>query len=195
MKLSKFSTLVLAAFALSMLEARAQYMYKFTFKGMCYQADNNGNVVNIPFTDQTIINERAAAGGVDPATLALVYHVGGDTKGDTVEVVSSSDGSVILAEFGFFFGDDPSFNRMALTNAASTDIRRVDQLFTFSDSPHTCQASHGMGTSYTAKTTIGVTNGIPYFKIEGTLQWIVNPVNGASSKACYGTFTATQLLF
>lgn len=195
MKSYKLIASCLAVLGLATHTLQGQGLYKFVFKGMCYQADTNGKVVNIPFTDQTIINERAAAGGVDPSTLALVYHVGADARGDTVEIVNSSNGSSILMEFAFFYGADPTFNRMALTNSAATDIRRVDQLFTFSDSPHTCSATHGMGTAYTAKKTIGVTNGISYFKIEGTLQWIVNPVNGASSKACYGTFTATQVLF
>jgi hypothetical protein len=195
MKPSKLAAAFLAVLAFSVFNLHAQYKYKFLFKGMCYQSDTNGNVVNIPFTDQTIINERAAAGGVNPNTLALVYHVGGDSRGDTVEIVSASNGSFILTEFGFWFGSDPSFNRTALTNTVGTDTRRVDQLFTLSDSPHTCNAGHGMGTSYAAKKTIGVTNGIPYMNIEGTLQWIVNPVGGASSKACYGTFTATQVLF
>jgi hypothetical protein len=195
MNLSKSTAAVLAILSFSVFNLQAQYKYKFVFKGMCYQSDANGNVVNIPFTDQTIINERAAAGGVSPSTLALVYHVGADTRGDTVEVVSSANGSTLYNEFAFWFGADASLGRSALTNTAGTDIRRVDQLFTFSDSPHTCSASHGMGTAYTAKKTIGVTNGTPYYTIEGTLQWIVNPVAGASSKACYGTFTATQVLF
>jgi hypothetical protein len=195
MKLLQLTALSVAILSFSAINLQAQYLYKFVFKGMCWQSDTNGNIVNIPFTDQTIINEQAAGLGLDPSSLTLVYHIGADPHGDNVDIVRSSDGAFILHEFLFWFGDESSFNRMALTNATGTDIRRNDQLFTQNNSPHTCDNSHGMGTVYTSKKIIGVTNGIPYYKIEGTLQWVVNPVNGASSKTCYGTFTATQVMF
>src|SRR4051812_30250175 len=111
MKTHKIFVFLLAAVVLSATNASAQYMFKFVFKGMSYQKDATGNIVGVPITDQTLVQDRAAAGGVDPSTLAIVYHVGGDEKGDTVEVINSSSGAVAVFEFGFWFGSDASLGR------------------------------------------------------------------------------------
>jgi hypothetical protein len=195
MKIYKTFAVLLFALALSANPASAQYMFKFVFKGICYQKDSTGNIVGVPITDQTIIQDRATAGGVNPNTLALVYHLGGDEKGDTVEVVSSSNGSVQVFEFGFWFGSDPTLGRTALTNNAATEIRRVDQLFTLNDSAFTSNNSHGMGTAFLTKRYLTDTNGVVHFTAEGPLQWLVNPVGTNGTRICYGTFTASQVLF
>ncbi len=170
-------------------------MYKFVFKGMTYQKDASGNIVGVPITDADLVRDRAQAGGVDPSTLAIVYHLNGDPKGDTVEVVNAKDGSVQVLEFGFWFGSDPSLGRSALQNDSGTEIRRVDQLFTLSDSSYTSGNSHGMGTVFITKRFIKDSAGNTHVTIEGPLQWIVNPVGSSSTKICYGVFTASQPLF
>src|SRR4051812_45201463 len=125
-----FAALLMTAFLGSSVLAQQQpYMYKFVFKGISYQKDATGNIVGVPITDQTLINDRAAAGGVNPNTLAIVYHLNRDEKGDTVEVISATSGAIQVFEFGFWFGSDPTLGRTALTNDTATEIRRVDQLF------------------------------------------------------------------
>src|SRR4051812_19659083 len=99
MKTHKLFTLLLSVVLLSATNASAQYMFKFVFKGMSYQKDASGNIVGVPITDQTLVADRAATLGVNPNTLAIVYHIGGDEKGDTVEVVSATTGAVAYFEF------------------------------------------------------------------------------------------------
>lgn len=195
MKLANHLVAALCVLVCSSLTAEAQYKFKFVFSGTSYELDGSGNVIAAPITDQTLVNDRAAAGGVNPNTLAIVYHLGGDSKGDTVEVVSSSDGSLQVVQFGFFFGSDPSLGRSALTNATQTEIRRVDQVFTFSNSAYTYQNSVGVGSAFITKRTVTDTNGGTHMTIEGPIQWIVAPQGNKSAKMCIGTFTASQLLF
>jgi hypothetical protein len=198
MKLKRSVAVLLAASLVMCASALAQpqpVMYKFVFKGTCYQRDGTGNIVGISITDQSFIQDRAQAGGVDPSTLAIVYHLNGDPKGDTVEVVNATNGIVQVLQFGFWFGSDPSLGRSALTNSTVTEIRRVDQLFTLSNSSFTSENSHGMGTVFITKRFLTDTNGAVHAVIEGPLQWIVNPQGTNSTKVCYGAFTASQPLF
>ena len=173
------------------------YLYKFIFKGTAYQKEPNGNVVGVPITDQTLLADRAAAGGVNPNTLAIVYHVGGDVKGDTVEIVSASNGAKQAFQFGFWFGDDRtmSLGRSALTNSALTEFRSVEQVFTLENSTYTSQNGHGVGTVFLTRRFIRDTNGVLHATIEGPLQWMVAPQGTNSTKICHGTFIATQPLF
>ncbi len=176
--------------------AQAQYMYQFLFKGTAYQTNGTGNIVATPITDQTLLQDRASMGGItDLSTVAIVYHIGGDPKGDTVEVVSSSNGQKLAFEFGFWFGDDPTLGRSALTNATQTEVRRVDYLYTLEDSTYTYPNSHSMGSAFVTKRYMTDTSGNVRPTIEGTMQWIVNPQNNRSTIVCVGTFTLGLLLF
>jgi hypothetical protein len=191
---------VLAALAVAAgvsANAADPYLYKFVFKGMAYHKDPTGNVVGVPITDQTLLADRAAAGGVNPNTLAIVYHVAGDVKGDTVEIVSASNGSRQAFQFGFWFGDDRTMalGRSALTNSARTEFRSVEQLFTLENSTYTSQNGHGVGTVFLTKRFIRDTNGVLHATIEGPLQWMVAPQGTNSTKICHGTFIASQPLF
>jgi hypothetical protein len=170
-------------------------MLKFVFSGISYELDGSGNTIAVPITDQTLINDRAAAGGVDPSTLAIVYHLGGDSKGDTVEVVSATDGSLQVFEFGFWFGSDPSLGRSALTNATITEIRRVDQVFTLNYSTYTYQNNVGVGSAFVTKRSVTDINGVTHWTIEGPIQWMVVAQPPNSAKICIGTFTASKVLF
>jgi hypothetical protein len=174
------------------------YLYKFTFKGTAYQKDGTGRIVGVPITDQTLLADRAAAGGVDPSTLAIAYHVAGDEKGDTVEIVSASTGARQAFQFGFWFGDDRTtpLGRSALTNSALTEFRSVEQVFTLEDSTYTAQNGHGLGTVCLTKRFVRDTDGVLHATIEGLLQWQVPSQDpNRSTKICNGTFIVTQPLF
>lgn len=178
-------------------DAADPYLYKFVFKGMAYQKDGTGNIIGVPITDQTMLADRAAAGGVNPNTLAMVYHLGGDEKGDTVEIVSATTGARQAFQFGFWFGDDRMqvLGRSALTNSTLTEFRSVEQLFTLENSTYTSQNGHGMGAVFLTKRFVRDTNGVLHATIEGPMQWMVLPQGTNSTKICNGTFIASQPLF
>lgn len=183
-----------AAAALCGTTANAQTgAFKFVFKGTAYQRDGAGNIVGVPITEQTLLADRA--GGINPTNLAMVYILEGDGKGDTVEIVNASTGAKHAFVFGFWFGDDRTtvLGRTALTNSTTTEIRRVDQLFTLANSTYSSENSHGVGTAFITKRFVRDANGAVHTTIEGPIQWMVNPWGtNRWAKICHGTFVATH---
>ena len=170
-------------------------VFKLTFKGTAYQRDGSGNLVGVPITDQNLI---AARTGGNTQNLALAYILDGDEKGDTIEIINTSNNEKYGLWFGLWFGDDRTMQlgRTALTNATQTEIRRVDQVFTLEFSEYSSQNGHGVGTSFVAKRFVRDTSGNVHTTIDGQIQWLVNPWGTNQwAKICHGSFVATQPLF
>src|SRR5256885_11817530 len=99
MNMTKRLVLICAALLLSSFSASSQY--KFLFRGTSYETNASGNIVATPITEQTLLADGAAAKGItDLRTVALVYRVGGDEKGDTVEILYVSNWQRALFEYG-----------------------------------------------------------------------------------------------
>jgi hypothetical protein len=177
---------------------QSYYEYKFLFSGTAYQTNASGNIVGTPITDQTLLQSQAQRLNItDLSTVSLVYHInGGLPYGDTVDVISNATGQTLTYEFGFYFGSDTALGRYAVTNATQTEQRRVDQVYTFSNSPYTYQNSASLGAAYTCKRFLTDTNGNTNSFIEGTLFWDVTPTGvSPASILCVGTFTLGQPMF
>jgi hypothetical protein len=164
MKIAKILSLSLSALVLAGTSAMAQYEFKFTFSGSTV-ANVGGNIVSTPYTEKNIIQETAADGGADPATLDIVYHISGSSFGDTVDIIRISDGAVLRTMYGLFFAEDPSLGRTAITNAAQTEVRRLDYIYTD-------QNSHSMGSSFTTKRIVTDSGGVTHTTFEGPMQWL-----------------------
>src|SRR5690242_18919743 len=108
MNTAKLSAAVFLAAILSTCAAFSQtaYMFRMTLRGTCYQTNTSGIVVATQVTEQTLLQDAAAAGGVDWHNLALVYHVQGSSFGDTIDVVDATSGAVATTLYGLFFGDN-----------------------------------------------------------------------------------------
>jgi len=190
---NRMKTVLLAlpelAFLLSDLSASAQspFLFRMTIRGTCYQTNSSGNIVATSLTETTLLQDAAQAGGVDPKTLALVYHVQGSSFGDTIDVVDASSGAVATTLYGLFFGDDSVqvLGRTALTNTPGTQIRRVDYIYT-------SQNSHSLGASFTTKRFLTDKNGTIHTTIDGEMEWIVNPTANNGTKVCKASFTTTK---
>jgi len=166
--------------------AQSQFLFRITIRGTCYQTNASGNIVASPITETTLLQQAAQAGGVDPSTLALVYHVQGSSFGDTIDVVNASSGAVATTLYGLFFGDDSvqALGRTALTNSIGNLVRRVDYIYT-------SQNSHSMGASFTSKRFLTDTKGNVHTTIEGQMEWIVNPTGNNGTQVCTATFNTT----
>ena|ERR1043166_8776796 len=191
MNAGKLLLAVTVGFVLSPSYALAQnpYMFRITLRGMGYQTNATGNVVGTPITDQTLLQDAAAAGGIhDLKTLALVYHIGGSGFGDTIDIVNATNGTVYTTLYGLFFGDNniQDLGRTALTNSSGTEVRRVDYIYTD-------QSTHSLGASFTSKRFLPDNNGKVHVTVDGQMQWIVNPVGGNGTKVCTATFTTTKV--
>ncbi len=165
--------------------ASAQYLFSVTFRGTNYQADATGKVVPHPMTEQSILQELAAAIGADPKSWALVYHVAANGFGDALEVVNASTGATLSTYLGFYFGDTASLNRVAITNAPGTETRRIDYLYTD-------QNTHSMGAAFVTKRYPHDAAGNTRTTIEGFLHWVVAPTASGGTRICVGTFTTTR---
>jgi hypothetical protein len=182
----------------SKAEAQAYFEYKFVFTGTAYQTNAAGDIVSIPITDQTLLQSQAQRLNItNLSTISLVYHFdGGPPYGDTVDVISNATGETLTTEFGFFFGSDLSLGRYAVTNATQNEQRRVDQIYTFSNTPYTYQNGDSLGTAFTHKHFLTDTNGNTISFAEGTLAWDVIPTQGNTGpKVCVGNFTLGQPMF
>jgi hypothetical protein len=187
---------ILAALMLSAMASSAQqtpYLYRIALKGTSYQTNAPGTTfVPIPLSEQVLLADVAQAGGVDPSTLALVYHIQNSGLGDTIDVVNRTDGSTLVNLFGLYFGDDNSLGRTAATNSAITEIKRLDYVYTLNNYTYTSWNSHSMGACFTTKRLQGDALGNTHALIDGQMQWIVNPQNGAGTRICVATFTTTK---
>jgi hypothetical protein len=187
MIMQKSFLILISALVVGQLSVSAQFEFQVIFRGASYQTNGNGQVFSTLVTEQTILQDAAQAGGItDLSTLALVYHVQGSSFGDTIDVVNATNGIAYKTVFGFFFGDDPSLNRVAITNSPGTQVMRVDYIYTD-------QNSHSMGAAFVTK--MYNSGGQSLTSITGRMQWIVNPIPPAGTKVCYGSFTATDSLF
>jgi hypothetical protein len=177
--------------------------YKFIFNGMAYQTNSSGNISGTPITDQTLLQSQAQRLNItNLSTVSLVYHLnGGPPYGDTVDVISNATGQTLATEFGLYFGsqypgESGTLGRYAVTNAAQTEQRRVDQIYTFSDTFYTFQSSESLGASFTCKRFLVDTNGNTNMFIDGRLFWNVTPTGAnVAPVLCSGQFTLGQPMF
>ncbi len=167
----------------------AQNRFYVTFRGTSYPLNATGNMAPIAITEQTLVDQAAQAGGVaDPSTLALVYHVQGLSGfGDTIEVVNRTTGATSPYLFGFFFGEATSTtpNRVAITNAPGTEVRRIDFIYTQ-------QNGHSMGSGFITKRFATDLTGNPHTTVDGKFQWIALPQGTNGTAMCKATFTTTR---
>jgi hypothetical protein len=177
--------------------AQAPYLFNMTFRGAVYQTNTTGQVVATPITETNLLLAAAQAGGTsDISQMALVYHIYGDVNhGDTIEVWNTSTRAQLTTLFGLYFADnypDSTLGRSAITNSPGTQWRRVDYIYMFGNTALTYPNSHSMGASFTTKRFIGDASGNAHATINGDMEWIVNPYQGAGTRVCRGNFTTTK---
>jgi hypothetical protein len=188
---------VVWASSLSLAAAQNYSRYQFLFTGMLYQTNSLGNVVGTPITDQTLLADRARLGGITNLnSIALAYHINGDPKGDTIEVISATNGASLALEFGLWFGSDPSLGRVAVTNLAGTQEKRVEFVYTLDTTTYTVGGSDSIGAAFISKQFTPTGNGSTNVTITGTLSWNAYPHGtNTSSLLAVGKFSLGKPLF
>jgi hypothetical protein len=200
MKTTRFccSLATLAIASLTAFTASGQYYeYQFQFHGTAYQTNATGNIVGTPITDQTLLADRAYSGGItDLSTVAIVYHIGGGSLGDTIDIVNATNGATLTTEFGLYFGSSATYGRTAVTNATQTEERRVDYIYTFSNSGYTISNPDSVGAAFVTKRYLSDGAGHTNTVIDGTISWDALP-HGTNNYnlVCVGSFTLGKPLF
>ena len=203
MKLTKAPLLTSAALWLAGAAAapgQTYTEYKFNFKGFAYQTNASGKLVATPITDKTLLASRAIPGGItDLSTVAIVYHIGGDTNtiepGDTVDIIKTNSPTALTTEFNFFFGSDFNHGRTAVTNAAKSEEWRADYIYTFDNSTYTFDNDDSIGLSLTHKVNVTPTNGFANTLITGDMSWGVAPQGTNGPIVVEGNFTTGEPLY
>ncbi|HEX3717092.1 MAG TPA: hypothetical protein VH595_03915 [Verrucomicrobiae bacterium] len=170
--------------------------YKFVFSGTAYQTNKNGALTSWHITDQTLLKSRAAQGNISNLnTVSIVYHINGNSLGDTVDIIDNN-GTYLTTEFGFYFGTDSALGRTDVGTAATCGERRVDPIYTFDDSEYTYSNSDSVGASFTYKHYVKGAKGVTNAVIHGTMSWGVIPTGTNTSPIlCMGTFTLGKAMF
>ncbi len=171
------------------------FLYQFIFIGKAYQTNASGNIVGTPITDQTFLQDRARQGNItDLSTIAIAYHINGNSLGDTVEIISSTNGQLMASQFGLYFGSDAALGRTAVTNALQTAQKRVDYIYTGNNSTYTFDDSHSVGVAMTSKSVV-TSNGTTNAVISGVMSWGVAPQGTNGPILCIGSFSLGRPLF
>jgi hypothetical protein len=170
--------------------AQTYQEYQFIFSGTVYKTNALGNIVSTHITEQTLLADRARQGNItDLSSISMVYHINGNSLGDTVEVISNATGQTLATEFGLYFGSDGALGRTAVTNLLQMQQRRIDYIYTFDNSTYTYANSDSVGAAFTYKDYVKAgskTNAI----INGTMSWDAIPTEtNAGPIVCVGTFS------
>lgn len=179
--------LAVGLLALAGQTLQAQYIFNVHLHGLAYQRNATGNLIPVAINNGTLLKEAAAYVGLSSTNdLALVYHIQGSDYGDTIDAINRRTGATYMTVIGLFFGEDPSLRRMAITNSAASEVRRIDYVYTR-------QNSHSMGTGFATKRFITDQHGNLRASIDAKLQWIVLPDGLTDTRICTATFTTTTL--
>jgi hypothetical protein len=163
--------------------ATAQYLFNVTLRGTAYDVDSSGKMVTNAITEKTILKDLAAAVGLtDFSNWALVYHIGGSSFGDTIDVVNATSGATLDTVFGFYFGD--SLGRYAMTNTTQTEVRRVDYIYTK-------QSQFALGSAFLTKRFTPDGSGNVRTSTDAEMHWLVRPQGGKPTQTCSAIFTTT----
>lgn len=191
-------TLLAALSVLLASPAIAQNQFYVTFRGTSWRTNSLGHLTPYPITEQDLLLAAAQAWGRRDATgLSLVYHVQGNSLGDTIDVVDSSNGGgFFMNYFGFYYGEatQSTPNRVALTNSTGSMVRRIDHIYTQTASFYTSPnpGGHDMGTGFITKRFMNDASGNPRSTVDGEFYWLVRPQNNIGGMMCKGTFTTTK---
>jgi hypothetical protein len=161
----------------------AQSQLQIALSGTCYTTDAQGHIVPQAINNQTLLQKAAAAGGLkDTSGLGLSYHLNGNSLGDTIEVINTSNGATLTTVFGLYFGE--SFGRESLLSASKRQMKRIEYVYTD-------QNSHSLGsaflTDYFFFDTNGNTNAI---YVLGQMQWLyLTDSTHTNAQVCTASFT------
>src|SRR3954453_14899096 len=104
MKTARILSSLAAVVLVTGINASGQSQFQFTFRGTCWTTNQTGRFVSRRVDNQSLIQDYVQANGVtNSKTLALVYPLNIDDRGDTIEVVNTATGAVVYPLYSLFF--------------------------------------------------------------------------------------------
>jgi hypothetical protein len=175
-----------AGVLISAMNAAAQSKLQVQLSGTCFTTDSQGRITSQVINNQTLLQQAAAAGGLkDTSGLALAYHIHGNDLGDTIDVISRTNGATLTTLYGLYFGE--SFGRQAMLSASHRQMKRLEYIYT-------TQNDHSLGsallTDYYFLDSNGNTNAT---YVLGQMQWVVTTdASHPNTQICTATFTTLK---
>jgi hypothetical protein len=163
--------------------AEAQSQFQFTFHGTCWTTNAAGQFISRKINNKTLLQDFAPANILtNSRSLALVYHVNADERGDTIEVVNTADGTIVFPLLSLFFGT--AFERVALDTGNGLQEKRIDYVYSH-------QIDHSIGSTLSdvhfSRDRNGKTN---RSLISGQMDYILLPdAQHPTLQICNGNFT------
>jgi hypothetical protein len=183
----RFLFSISVALALSLFTAQAQSLLQVSFHGTYYTTNSSGAITAHPVTEKTWLQEFASQHGIsDLSTIAVAYHIGANSLGNTLDIVNTSNGSVLWTLMGFYFGE--SFGRQALYSADGHQVKRLDYIYT-------SQNDHSLGSAFiTQRYFTDRTGKTSRIAMSGQMQWVVESDASGPTKMYTGTFVTGRVL-
>jgi hypothetical protein len=156
------------------------FYYQFTFSGTSVYTNAAGNLVTKRVTHANWLRDYARANGVrNLKTIALLYHVNGDERGDTIDIVNVTNGVPLYTIFGLYFGE--SFGRAALVSGDNRQSKEIPYVYSH-------QLTHSVGLGFLSRQILVDKSGNPtQEKIRATLEYEVLPDPKNLLQVCSGT--------
>lgn len=186
MKIKRLLESACLLFPLIAFNTQAQNQLQIAISGSCATTDSSGHIIAKPINNGTLLSDFARANGLaDTSSLTLAYHLGGNTLGDTIEVINRTNGASVFTLFGLYFGE--SFGRMALLSGSGRQLKRIEYIYTD-------QNSHSLGsallTDYYFLDATGNTNAT---YVLGQMQYLILPGSThTNTQVCTASFNTLR---
>ena len=178
--------LLLCTLFIVQLNVRGGDRFQFTFHGTCWTTNAGGKLISTTVNQSNWLNDYATVNGItNTKSLALVYHLNGDDRGDVIEVVNATNGTLISPLWALFFGD--SFGRMSLVDNTGTRFRRIQYVYGQ-------QIAESVGSAFLSERIFLDNNGnTNALSLQGPMTYEVLPdANHATLQVCQGTLLVTK---
>ena len=169
---------LISAALLGLLSANAQEVLQLRFNAKCQGTNETGKLLKQKVTNDTILQDYANQNGItNLSSIALVYAVDGDERGDLIEIVDAYTGAVLTQLYGFFFPMDLP------TSSDGSKFSRFAYMFN-------SQQSYEMGSALLDERIKFDRNGNTNRMITGNIQFYLTPDATNGLRLCSGTITA-----
>jgi hypothetical protein len=180
MKASRILIGVGTALLLLGFHADAQELLQLKLQVKALSTNEAGRLVKQNINNETLLRDFADSNGITNLnSLALVYHVAGDERGDVIEIVDTTTGNLLSQVFGLLFPVD-------LPTGDGSQLSRF--VYLYNDQQSVSMGS-GMLRERIALTKQGNTNRT----INGELQFYLLPDATNGLRMCTGTINASKL--
>jgi hypothetical protein len=169
---------LLTSALLCSIAANAQEVLQLKFTAKCQSTNDAGRLIKENVNNKTILQAYADQNGITNLnSLALVYAVNGDERGDVIQVVDAYTGAALSHIYGLFFAVDLP------TVEDGSRFSRFAYMFN-------TQQSYEMGSALLSERIKIDKQGNTNRTVNGNIQFYLTPDGTNGLRLCSGTISA-----